>query len=290
MSVNVVQSADIDVSKFSFERRKSENSKQMTYNILYDGSSRTKFQIPKMFSPFGIKNTPEEYNKTNEDRYSNVFRLADESNPKNHARIQHFVKVLQDFDNHVAKFLEQNSKEIFGKAYTAEQILDDKYHSVIKKYVPKKEGDKVYPDSFKVKVPVYKDSGNAGFLAFNHEKKPIEIKKIAIQSDNKDEKIKYKVDLSEFAKPFESIPIIRCGSLLCLNKQIYVSFILDSFIMMPRKSMVITTDLFKMEPDYTEQLESKNVVSAGVSGGHEEEHIEEEEEEDEEEPVEEDDE
>lgn len=289
MSLTVLPYNQIDTSNLVFEKKPMADAAKISYNIKYKISSNQNIdpiiQIPKMNAPFGIKNSPANFNPNNEDRYSVNFSITDPN----------FEKFLNDWMNAVTNFVAENSKELFKKEMTVEKLVEaDKIYPIIK--VPEEKNGKKYSNTFRCKTPVYKD-GKPGFKVYSENKEEIVFWKPEVDSDgnpvmfqepNREPRQRSVIDWRMFDKSFESVAMIKCSGISFVNKTIYCTFKLYAMKMYPKAKPEFNANSFL--EDVTSSVSSMKLVTSDGQAVTEETEIEEDVEEvEEEEEVEEDD-
>jgi len=258
-------SETIDYSKFNFEK---VESKHPTYSCIFDNKKDAVFQSPKMYCPFGIANTPIEFNANNENKFRlNMSVNTDpESEYNKDGDVSSFVNMMDGVDKVTIDFLSTISPASYGKQLSASQIKDnDKYISSVRPYVNKKkpQDNGKYPPSLVLKADVYKD-GKPAFKVFNSRKQEIVLHEplldasgkqvTTIDKDGKEIKM-FKINWDLVSGPFDAIAMMKNCRVNVVNNIGYSTWRLYSLMIFERKREEFTGDDFVVKESSSEKNE-----------------------------------
>jgi len=275
MSKNTIKYTDFKPENLQFVKNKpakgakpSNNIK--SYKVSYKVNDKFyNIKFPKVKVPFGIHNTPIEFNPNNDPKYNMSCNL-DIADPKYNSNneINNLIKFHQDTDNAVLNFLATNSEEIFGEVHDVQFILDAKWYTpIIKKYKPKADSNTKYSDSFKLKLQIFKNGG-PGFTVFD----PLTGQEIKTHSEvvsddgtpilDVEGKMTYNIDWDTFHRGFDAVPLVNQGVIQVINGKAFFKWTVHAFQKYELEaSGKVTNASFITEDELVEQIAKIDIAA-----------------------------
>jgi len=143
--MNVTLVREFDASKLSVGDAVERNIGKMV-RLMYDGKPLI-LQTPRLKVPFGIGNNEKFCEDGKDPKWSVQFAL-DESE-----RTMAFRNVLDQITQYLLDLGLKNAEEWLNDDDPDEKSTKRAFRTIIKKFKPKKNDDKVFPDTVKVTIP-----------------------------------------------------------------------------------------------------------------------------------------